>query len=122
MEKIAFTLLVSLMIALQSVVSVAEVSQLHHADEQHHDHHADRSYHECAHGSVNPANDDPEGQPLEKNQDHADHCHHGHSCFHLVLTDKGTDLPHLSGGLPPTDQSLNFTIGIRFTLYRPPIA
>lgn len=113
MTKRLFTVLISLAIAFQSVMSLADVDQQHYSEAQHH---------EYLHDVAELEKPDPADTPSPKNPMHSEHCHHGHSCFHVVLMVNLTDIPGLAMEMLSADFQANFTTGVRALLYRPPIS
>jgi hypothetical protein len=107
------TILLSLAIALQSVMSLADVDQQHYSEAQHH---------EYPHDVAELEKPDPGDTPSPKNPVHSEHCHHGHSCFHVVLMANLTNIPGLAIEMLLADFQANFTTGVRASLYRPPIS
>lgn len=108
-----FIVVISLMIALQSLASIAEVEQGHHSDasglEQTQPVHFDSE-----NAVSKPSPNSPE------QIDHSDHCHHSHSCFHILVTGQVYGV-----GFPPipllTDYRANSAAGFHSPLFRPPI-
>lgn len=105
---------ITVLIALQSVASIAYEEQLHHASSPHHEH------------SLETVDVDSEVQTGNASQDKSQHsnadCHHNHSCFHMGLV-----IP-LSNFLSTVESSAtisyraNLLKGIHPPLLRPPIA
>ncbi|MEE3169906.1 MAG: hypothetical protein VX324_07245, partial [Pseudomonadota bacterium] len=52
----------------------------------------------------------------------ADHCHHSHSSFHMVLMGTLTNIFTLTAGIVQSDYQANFTTGVQSSLFRPPIS
>jgi hypothetical protein len=115
MVKSCFIVLITLMIAFQSVASIAYEAQLHHADTTHFAGHShERAEFKSEHPTTKPSPDNPSQS--------SDHCHHGHSCFHMVLLGTHTDISGLLTVTVLTDYQANFTTGVQSPLFRPPIA
>ena len=113
MTKRLFTVLISLAIAFQSVMSLADVDQQHYSKAQHHEH---------PHDVAELEKPDPADTPSSKKPTHSEHCHHGHSCFHVVLMANLTNIPGLAMEMLSTDFQANLTTGVRASLYRPPVS
>ena len=113
MNKRFFTVLFSLAIAFQSVMSFADVDQQHYSEAQHH---------EYSHDVADPEKPGPADTPSPNNPKHSEHCHHGHSCFHVVLMGNLSDIPGLAMEMLSIDFQANLTTGVRASLNRPPIS
>ena len=115
MVKRCFIVVMTLMIALQSVVFIADVDRLHHPAMPHYDEHL--------HESVDFESENPATKSSPDSPSHSsDHCHHSHSCFHMVLMGTRTDISGLTAGMVLTDYQTNFTTGVQSSLFRPPIS
>lgn len=115
MVKRSFIVLITLMIALQSVASVAYETQPHHPTMPHYDEHS----HESADfKSNNPATKSSPDSPSHSE----DHCHHSHNCFHMVLLETLTNISGLTAGVARSYYQANFTTGVQSSLFRPPIS
>lgn len=107
--------LLILMIALQSSVGVAVVSQLHSPATPH------------FHGqseNLSQAEVEPQSASQASDATHhaSDHCHHSHGHFHMVLVGSLAQLfSPIAGSLLP-DYQANLIPGFHSALFRPPIA
>ncbi|MEQ8954021.1 MAG: hypothetical protein RLN96_02695 [Pseudomonadales bacterium] len=113
MVKRFFITVISLMIALQSVASIADTEQLSHPTMLHHGHSQEAADFE----SKNLITEQPTEKP-----NHSDHCHHSHSCFHMVLIGTLPDTPDLAAGILLPHYQANLPLGIHSSPFRPPIA
>ena len=114
MIKRCFIVAMTLLIALQSVASIAYETQPHNPAMPHYDAHS----HESADfSSENQATKSSPGSPSHS----ADHGHHSHSCFHMVLLGTLTNISGLTAGIVLSDYQANFTTGVQSSLFRPPI-
>ena len=115
MIKRCFIVAMTLLIALQSVASIAYEAQPHNPAMPHYDEHS----HESADfSSENQATKSSPGSPSHS----TDHGHHSHSCFHMVLLGTLTDISGLAAGIVQSDYQANFTTGVQSSLFRPPIS
>ena len=115
MIKRCFIVAMTLLIALQSVASIAYEAQPHNPAMPHYDEHS----HESADfSSENQATKSSPGSPSHS----TDHGHHGHSCFHMVLLGTLTNISGLTAGIVLSDYQANFTTGVQSSLFRPPIS
>ena len=113
MTKRFVTVLISLAIAVQSVMSFANVDQRKCCEAE---------YHDYSHGGVDSQKQNPADTPPQKNPDRSQQCHHGQGCCHVVLIGNLRAIPRLAMEMLSTDFQANFTIGVRSSLYRPPIS
>ena len=115
MIKRCFIVAMTLLIALQSMASIAYEAQPHNPAMPHHDEHS----HESADFfSENQATKSSPGSPSHS----TDHGHHSHSCFHMVLLGTLTNISGLTAGIVLSDYQANFTTGVQSSLFRPPIS
>ena len=114
MVKRGFILIVTLVIALQSMASIVNEGLLHHGDTNHHEH---------SHLLADADNDDSTTAPSSDSQEHSsDHCHHNHNCFHQVLMGSLASGFGLNPSLTRFGYQVNFTSGAQTPLFRPPIS
>ena len=114
MIKRCFIVAMTLLIALQSMASIAYEAQPHNPAMPHHDEHS----HESA--DFFSENQATKSSPDSRSHS-ADHCHHSHSCFHMVLMGTLTNIFGLTAGIVLSDYQVNFTTGVQSSLFRPPI-
>jgi hypothetical protein len=114
MIKRCFILAVALMIALQSVTSIAYEEQLHHASAPHHEHSLASADIEREVHKSNPSQN-------ESHHSSAD-CHHNHNCFHMGLVIPQTSLPATAEASVVLVYRASLLKGIHPPLLRPPIA
>lgn len=113
MAKRCFIVVMTFMIALQSVAPFA-AEHLQHATMHHHG---------PAQHSAHIENENQASRPAAGHSHQAsDHCHHSHSCFQMVLAGALTDIGDLATDIALTDYQANLTPGIQSPLFRPPIS
>lgn len=110
------TLVLALVIALQSLAAIGETA-----------HHLAPSQHEHAHEGINIDSAAPElAEPSDSSNpslDHSsDHCHHNHSHFLMALLNAAADIAVLLTGQHSSDYQASHTSVIPPSLFRPPIA
>ncbi|WP_139141438.1 hypothetical protein [Pseudohongiella acticola] len=114
MIKRCFIIAITLMIALQSLVSIAYEEQLHHASAPHHEH------------SLASADIEREVHKSNSSQNESHHssadCHHNHNCFHMGLVIPQTSLPAIAEASVVLVYRASLLKGIHPPLLRPPIA
>lgn len=114
MVKRGFILIITLVIALQSMASIVNEGQLYHGDTDHLEH---------SHPLADSDNDDSATKPSPDSQEHAsDHCHHNHNCFHQVLMGGLADVFGITANITRFGYEANFTTGAQTTPFRPPIS
>ncbi len=113
------TIVLAMVIALQSLVAIGDINQPHYSTTPHHDH---GHSHEVAVIDSSTLGTDPSSFSSDTSLDHSsDHNHQNHAHFHMVLV-SGTDITVLSAGqLLPDYQAQHMSI-IPPSLFRPPIA
>lgn len=114
MVKRYFVLIVTLLIALQSVASIASEVQLHLGHTDHHDH---------SYQLADSDSGDSAGRSLPDNspQHSSDHCQHNHNCFHQVLIVGLADVFGMRASNTRFVYEANYTSGPPATPFRPPI-
>ncbi len=115
MIKRCFIVAMTLLIALQSVASIAYEAQPHNPAMPHYDEHSHESAYFKSENQTTKSSPDSPSHP-------ADHCHHSHSCFHMVLLETLTDISGVTAGIVLSDYQANFTTGVQSSLFRPPIS
>lgn len=114
MIKRCFIVVITLMIALQSVASIAYEEQLHHASSPHHEH------------SLASADVEKEVHKSNPSQNESSHssadCHHNHNCFHMGLVIPQTGLLGTIEASVTLVYRASLLKGIHPPLLRPPIA
>lgn len=114
MIKRCFMVVMTLMIALQSVASIAYEEQLHHASTPHHEHSLASAEVEKEVHKSNPSQN-------ESHHSSAD-CHHNHNCFHMGLVIPQTSLASIVEASVVLVYRASLLKGIHPPLLRPPIA
>lgn len=115
MVKRCFIMVMTLLIALQSVASIAYEAQPHNPAMPHYDEHS--------HQSADFKSENQASKPSPDSPGHsADHCHHSHSCFHMVLMGTLPNIFGLAAGIVRSDYQDNFTTRVQSSLFRPPIS
>ena len=115
MVKRCFIMVITLLIALQSVVSIAYEAQPHNPAMPHYDAHS--------HESADFDSDNQATKSSPDNPSHSsDHSHHSHGDLHLVLRGTLTAISGVTAGIVLSDYQANFTTGVQSPLFRPPIA
>lgn len=115
MIKRCLVVIMTLLIALQSVVSIAYETQPHNHAMPHHDQHSNDSVDS---GKENETTTSSPNSPAHS----ADHCHHSHSCFHMVLLGTLTSIFDATTSTELFNYQANLTAGVQPPLFRPPIA
>jgi|TARA_R100000655_G_scaffold102431_1_gene148246 hypothetical protein len=116
------TIILALVIALQSVVAIGDVVQPHHLKAPQHTHEYEHS-----HSSVVIESSIPDAEQSSTSSetplDHSsDHCHQNHCHFHMALIDAAIDMANLSADQHLSDYQANHTSITPPSLFRPPIA
>lgn len=117
MMKRYLTIVLALVIALQSLVAIGDAAQ----------HHLVPAHHEHAHEGINLDAASPElAEPSDSSNpspDHSsDHCHQHHSHFHMALLTATTDIAMQSNEQHSPNYQACHTSVIPPSLFRPPIA
>lgn len=114
------TIVLALVIALQSLAAIGDTNQPHYSTTPHHDH---EHSHEVGVIKSGISYTEPSSSSSDPSRDHAsDHCHHNHAHFHVVLVSAATDIAVLSAGRRLSDYQARHTSVIPPSLFRPPIA
>ncbi|MFI8742163.1 hypothetical protein ACQKD8_19285 [Pseudomonas sp. NPDC077405] len=114
------TIVLALVIALQSLAAIGGTNQSHHPATPHHDH---EHSHEVGVIKSSTPDAEPSSSSLDPSRDHAsDHCHQNHAHFHMVLVSAATDIAVLSAGRRLSDYQASHISVTSRSLFRPPIA
>ncbi|MAM88613.1 hypothetical protein [Marinobacter sp. UBA2678] len=104
------SIVLSLVIALQSLVVIGDTKQPHHPATPHY---------EYLHEGVVI---DSATLEMEESATSLDHSQHNHTHFHVVLMDVATDMGLLAGDQGLSDYQASHTSVTPSSLFRPPIA
>jgi hypothetical protein len=109
------TIVLALVIALQSLIAIGDTQQLHYSATPHHEH----SHDDLVLDSVTLEME----ESSNPSQDHApDHCHHYHAHCHMALVSLTTNIAVFSAGQGLSDYQVSHASVIPSSLFRPPIA
>jgi|AZII01.1.fsa_nt_gi hypothetical protein len=109
------TVLLALVIALQSLAAIGDTSRPHYPATLDHAH-EDLVLNSVTLGMEESSSSDP-------SRDHvSDHCHQNHSHCHMVLVSAASNISILSAGQGLSDYQASHTSVIPPSLFRPPIA
>ena len=116
------TIVLALVIALQSLIAIGDTQQLHYSATLHYAHDHEHSHDDLVLGSVTLEMEESSNSS-NPSQDHApDHCHHYHAHCHMALVSPTTNIAVLSAGQGLSDYQASHTSVIPSSLFRPPIA
>lgn len=114
------TIVLALLIALQSVAAIGDANRPHHPEALHHIYDHEHSQGEgLDSGTVDSAQSSRSGSSLDHS---SDHCHQNHAHFHVMLVSTATDIVVSSAGQGLSGYQANHTSVIPPSLFRPPIA
>lgn len=115
------TIVLALVIALQSRAAIGDTNQPHPAT-PHHAHNHEHSHEDVVIDSVTLEMEES-STSSDPSRDHSsDHCHLNHAHFYMVLLSAATDIAVLSAGQRLSDYQASHTSVIPPSLFRPPIA
>lgn len=116
------TIVLALVIALQSLVVIGDANQAHHPVALHQAHYHEHSHEVPVIDSSTPVTD----QSLtasDFSMDHSsDHCHQNHAHYHMVLTSAATEIAASTSGERSSSYRSSHTSAALTSLFRPPIA
>lgn len=116
------TIVLALVIALQSLAAIGDINQPHYPATPYHAHDHGHSHEDVLLDSVTLEMEES-STSSDPSRDHAsDHCHQNHAHFHMVLVSAATDIAVLSAGQRLSDYQARHTSVIPPSLFRPPIA
>ena len=116
------TIVLALVIALQSLAAIGDTQQPHYSATPHHAHDHEHSHEDVVLDSVTLEVGESSNSS-SPSQDHApDHCHHYHAHCHMALVSPTTNIAVLSAGLGLSDYQASHASVIPSSLFRPPIA
>lgn len=134
MMKPWLTIVLALVLALQSLAAISEANLPHYPAEPYHDHEHD---HQHSHNEEHEEHEEHEQRAISwgsadtthssvssnPSSDHAsDHCHQNHAYFYMVLVSAATEIAGLSAARLLPDYEVNHTSTTSPSLFRPPIA
>ena len=115
------TIVLALVIALQSLAAIGDTNQPHPAT-PHHAHNHEHSHEDVVIDSVTLEMEES-STSSDPSRDHSsDHGHLNHAHFYMVLLSAATDIAVLSAGQRLSDYQASHTSVIPPSLFRPPIA
>ena len=116
------TIVLALVIALQSVVAIGDAIQPHYLEALHHAH--DHEYsHERIFVDSGALEIEPSSTSSDPSLDHSsDHCHQNHVHFYMVVVSAATNIAVLAAAQRLSDYQASHTSVIPPSLFRPPIA
>jgi lipopolysaccharide export system protein LptC len=114
------TIVLALVIALQSLAAIGDTNQPHYSTTLHHDHEHSQ---EVAVIDFSALGTESSSFLSDSSPDHSsDHSYQNHAHFHVVLVSAATDIAVLSAGQRLSDYQASHTSVIPPSLFRPPIA